>query len=181
MKYWSILPFIVVSLIFTSCEETMPPRVVPEAMFIGKLRFANDTHYVIIPHGTEKPELTTFKLGVENKYEETMDGETNVRGTVNIYIKTDKGLELCRTLRHNYSAHVTIDPGSTYWITLVWDQIDKNGKPIWDYIDPDKDIPENTTVSKPMKFIAVGDAKIFEKVPSVGNTMEFQVVIFYKK
>ena len=161
-----------------SCEEKLPEKVEPTDLVTGKIRLANDNPYVTIRWGLTDPGLTTFLLGVENKFDETLDGPMDIQSKIDIFLEEGDGLKLIQTIQYNYKnpdRNITIDRGKTFWQTLVWNQFDKDNQPLWKYIDPQTDAVENSTLSIPLKLTAKGEFKVFTNVTKVKTEMNLQV------
>jgi len=174
-----LLISLLVLLFSLSCEESLPSYSAPSVAIEASLKLQNQSYNVIVPYGEEKPELTTFVLGAKNTYEETLDGPSYIRSSVDIYLKNGETFQHIKTLRYYLSEHITLDPGATFSIPFRWDQKDESGKPMWQYIDPNRDIPPNSSVSNPLNFTATGKIRIFSKIreeeASVDFTMRFIV------
>jgi len=170
---FKIVTGFLIIIFFTNCEENLPSYGTPDVDVTGKLKFLNQSYDVVIPYGEEKPELTNFLLGMENDYNETLDGMASIRAQVEIYLKNGTSLHHIKELRRVYTTHVTLDPGEIFWISLAWYQRDENDKPIWEYIDLSRDVPSNSSVSNPLEFTAVGKMKLFASVPEVEASLDF--------
>ncbi|RKY86428.1 hypothetical protein DRQ09_06190 [candidate division KSB1 bacterium] len=158
------------------CKEKLPVRVEPEEVAKGKIKLANNNPYVTIPWGITRPYLTTFMLGVENIFDETLESYMDINSKIDIWL--EDSLKTIKTLEYkklDKDKKITLDRGSIYWVKMVWDQYDNQGNPLWSYINPKTDTVYNSSLSDTLKFTAKGEIRIFTKVAKVKAEMKFQV------
>ena len=164
------------SFLFFTCEEILPERIEPKEIVVGKLKLANDNPHVTIRWGLTAPYLTTFQLGIENIFDETLDSYTDIEAKLDLYLVDSS--RVIRTLEYknlNVDQMITIDRGETYWVNLVWDQYDEDGRPLYRYINPETDTVYHSSLSDTLQFKASGELKVYSNVAKVDVDMEFQV------
>jgi len=167
---------LIILFFFAGCEEKLPERIEPKKIVVGKLKLANDNPYVTIRWGLTAPYLTTFQLGVQNVFDETLDSYADIEAKLDLFLIDSS--RVIRTLEYrnlNVDEVITIDRGETYWVNMVWDQYDNTGRPLYQYINPQTDTVYHSTLSDTLEFKASGEIKVYSSVAKVNAEMDFQV------
>jgi len=172
----NLLIAIFLIVILFNCEEKLPVRIEPKEIVVGRLKLANDNPHVTIRWGLTQPYLTTFQLGVKNIFDETLDSYTDIESKLDLYLVDSS--RFIRTLEYkelNVDRNITIDRDETFWVNIVWDQYDEDGKPLYSYINPETDTVYHSSLSDTLQFIATGEIKVYSTVLKVSSEMNFQV------
>lgn len=134
----------VVALGNLTCTESLPPFVDPKDLFVG----SSTAQYIL----SLQENTIHISLRVENRYEETLQGVTDAKGTIGISLLSDASIR--RTIpfsaanlftpgKYNPATRVlTVDPDDVLRFDIIWDFRDDKGLYIPDsvftyYEDPD--------------------------------------------
>ena len=128
-KRYFPLPLIIILLTMTfhSCDELLPPRQDPSAVFEAELY---DARYVLLAAFIPQ-NYVQAKYRFKNVYDETLQGTTQFKGKIELILKRDPAIRKIDSLNvanlflsqsYNIQTHVlTIDPGSYAYFEYRWD------------------------------------------------------------
>ncbi len=162
-----ILPYLLIFclLLLFSCEETLPPRIVPA-----------DTLQIIDVIATQGTDGTGFVIVIliigENVYEETFQDTVSLNGYAHIWWKKRPEIEAHVQL-HNYNFTpenkmvgriLTIDPGQKFYIKTRWYLNTDDGENVMEYFTFKPTPDNNGYIHAPETFIIQVKATIFDQL-----------------
>ena len=168
---WGGLFAVLLAAVSLTCEEALPPFEDPSnPIRAGVLR----TRYVLVVDDNSM-EIT---LTVRQQYDETLEGVTNLDGSVTIAAERIPSVQ--RTVSFNYTSLISypnyntstkvlrFDPGDTLIFRIRWDFVDDNGDSLKNsffryYRDPACSL---RCIAEEEAFLLTAKLKLFDNVPA---------------
>jgi hypothetical protein len=166
--------FMIISLLFLSCEEELPPYSDPTRLFEGELDgiyiLQADTNYVRIA------------LRMKNVYDETLDGIAKIDGQIRIVAKRDTTVK--RTFSINTSMLVSgrydsrtgrliVDPNEVIRFETTWDGRDEAGRHLRSTFFVM--VPDTNCIYRcfavPEDFLLSATVNLYERIPAMTTGM----------
>jgi hypothetical protein len=166
-------------LLFFSCDESLPPYQLPQNVLRAELRVADGLTFrqVLCTNSMRSWNLgpIPFQISIINTFDETLQGlASSVTGTLEVWKKDDpdfgKTLKILGAVDSRYVRNniLTLDPGDTLDIGVIWYHDDDQNRRIWNVFST--------------QFITAIRArariKIFKEVPELFSP-EFEVTVKY--
>ena len=152
-------------IFFFSCEESLPPRIVPENTLAITKIFA-----------TQEASNAGIFIGIriigENKYVETFQDTVNMKGNIHIWWTKHPEIEANVPLDNRYFVEptriqgsiLTIDPGGEFHLETRWYLNTDDGKNIIDLLDfSHSPIVEGIVTAAPEKFMLEVELTLFKQ------------------
>jgi len=181
-----------VGLMCLRCDELLPPRDEPQRFLQGGLSFEPGIVVVTCFHQFEtiivRNANGASKLVLRNLYDDVLQGEPRILGSINIWLK-DKPTEmsLVQLDRSNITNFylppgglLTLRPGDTVALSKQWSHNTLAGKPCFQFASLAvrfDDSGELYWESSPVDFIAKGALQVFQDVQAEQmEQIEFSLV-----
>jgi hypothetical protein len=177
VSFIHVLLFIVIFLL--SCDESLPPRQNPTDLFSAQVQ----AYY----NYTSTANNVVINLQAVNNFDETLYDLAGVGGSVVITSARDSSvhktipLTLANLIRGNYNpvkGTLTIDPGDTVVVQVVWDFTDDSGNDLTnnDFFHYDIDVTcMQRVVSRPENFSVVAKSKLYAKLGYAQSQTSFVI------
>lgn len=159
---WRI--FILV-LLFFSCDETLPPRMVPQNTL-------EITEIIVNQEGGDAGIFVAIKVVGVNRYGETFHDTVKVKGNVHIWWAKKPKIEANVPLSNRHfkdptriSGNVlTLDPGEEFHLETFWYLYTDDGKIIIDMLDfSNSPVVDGIVTAAPEKFVLEVQLVLFEE------------------
>lgn len=124
-----------ITLVFIGCEESLPPRIVPQnTLEITDILTAQETNGGI---------FIAIKVVGENKYGETFQDTVDVNGKIHVWWTRDPDFEATVPLNNRHfvdptrieSNIITLDPGDEFHLETRWYLNADDGRYLIDLLD----------------------------------------------
>jgi len=153
-----------------NCEEKLPVQIPPQEVAEAFLEMTSDYEINDFPYGSEASNGILFKLGIRNIFDETFSDKPYIDATVKIWLEPHEPVKTLNVHKEDM-VNLVIDPYTTAWITLYWDQTDENGEPLWT-----RAINLGDQGYTPLNFKAAAEIKFYKNIPSHHtDTLRFTV------
>lgn len=168
-----LLILILASLTIGSCDENLPAYRDPSDLMEGKI----EGQYVL----TISDNSVKVYLTIRNVFDETLEGQALIDGTLEIESSRDPQIRKSAQLRpsnlinargyNGNSGVLTIDPGDSIRLGYSWNLVADNGTNLRSQFfrytpDPTCRVPDRQ-IANEETFILRGELKVFDRIPVV--------------
>jgi len=169
---------LLVLLLIIGCEEKLPVPVPPVDVAEGVLELTDDSVRDRFPNRGAASNGITFKVGIKNIFDETLEGLPYVNGTIKIWYVP--GVTASPELVRNLDFHVedtndiTVDVQKNVTVDVPWDQKNESGQGMWNKLEQKQFY--GGILFKPLHFKASARVKFFRNLPYYhSDTIHFTI------
>lgn len=171
-----ILFIILLNILFITCNETLPPRELPENI-IDAYTYSGATRYAVCSSNSRPFEPYEFNIAFQNMFDETLQNYKYI--SVELYVSCAYWPEERSVITYidtSSTDMITIDPHEIYHLKVDWDHKNIDNKYIYQSITPR---PNITKSGYEIKFKVSGKIQLFKNLEPVNiKERDFKIIYF---